>query len=297
MIVVLVLIFGLVALFAAAFVVLPLLRTPKGSAEAGKRRPWIAAAVGLGTMAAGLGAYAFLGRPQIALSSLTGPSTTDYPALIAELARRMPDRPGDIEGWALLGRGYLALGDPAQAEKALARAVEVSRAVQGFVPPSLLASYGEAMTETAGQVTREAEAVFRQALEMDPRDLVSRYYVGLALATRGDRAGALEIWQAVLADAPPETPWRGALIDQVAALRAEAGGAAPNPMAMVQQLADRLETNPNDLEGWLRLIRAYAVLGDKPKATAALARARDVFVGQAPAQAALAKAAEDNALN
>jgi hypothetical protein len=45
------------------------------------------------------------------------------------------------------------------------------------------------------------------------------------------------------------------------------------------------------------LIRAYAVLGDKPKALAALSRARTVFAEQAPAQAALAKVAADNALN
>jgi cytochrome c-type biogenesis protein CcmH len=119
----------------------------------------------------------------------------------------------------------------------------------------------------------------------------------LALASRGDKAGALQLWEGVLADAPPDTPWRGALVDQLASLKAESGGAAPNPMAMVAQLAQRLETNPNDLDGWLRLIRAYAVLGDKPKAVAALTRARTVFASQAPAQAALAKAAEDNALN
>ena len=297
MIVVLILIFSLVALFAAAFVVLPLWRVREADTETAKRRPWFALAGGLATMSLGLGAYAFLGQPQIALSDLTGPSRTDYKALISTLARRMPQRPGDVEGWALLGRGYLALGNPAQAEKAFARAVEASKAIQGAAPPELLANYGEAMSEAAGQVTKEAEAVFREVLDQDPANLVSRYYIGLALASRGDKTGALQLWEGVLAEAPPETPWRGALVDQVAALRAQSGGAAPNPMAMVQQLATRLESNPNDLDGWVRLIRAYTVLGDKPKAVAALTRARDVFANQAPAQAALAKAAAENALN
>jgi cytochrome c-type biogenesis protein CcmH len=297
MIFVLVLIFSLVALVAAAFVVLPLWRVREASTETAKRGPWIALAGGLATMSLGLGAYAFLGQPQIALSDLTGPSRTDYKALIATLARRMPQRPGDVEGWALLGRGYLALGNPPQAEKAFARAVEAAKAIQGSAPPELLANYGEAMSEAAGQVTKEAEAVFREVLDQDPTNLVSRYYIGLALASRGDKTGALQLWEGVLAEAPPDTPWRGALVDQVAALRAQSGGAAPNPMAMVQQLASRLETNPNDLDGWVRLIRAYSVLGDKPKAIAALTRARDVFANQAPAQAALAKAATDNSLN
>jgi cytochrome c-type biogenesis protein CcmH len=296
MIVVLILIFGLVALAAAAFVVLPVLRARAG-AEEEKRLPWIAIGGGLATMAAGLGIYAALGQPAIALSTLTGPSTTDYQSLITTLARRMPNRPGDVDGWALLGRGYMTLGNSVQAEKALARAVQAAKAENGAAPPQLLSSYGEAMAESAGQVTKEAEAVFREALSEDPRDLMSRYYVGLAMATRGEKEGALQLWEQVLADAPPDTPWRGALIDQVAALRAQSGGAAPNPMAMVQQLASRLETNPNDLEGWLRLIRAYSVLGDKPKATAALTKARDVFANQAPAQAALAKEAQELALN
>jgi cytochrome c-type biogenesis protein CcmH len=297
MIVVLVLIFGLVALAAASFVVLPLLRAPREDAGTPAGRPWFAVAAGFLTMALGLGAYALLGEPQLALSSLTGPSATDYRALIATLARRMPQRPGDVEGWALLGRGYLALNNPVQAEKAFAQAVNAAKTIQGQAPPELLSNYGEAMAEAAGQVTKEAEAVFREVLAEDPRDLVSRYYIGLALASRGDKASALTLWEAVLAEAPPDTPWRGALVDQVAALKAESGGAAPNPMAMVQQLADRLASNPNDLEGWLRLIRAYSVLGDKTKATAALTRARSVFADQAPAQAALAKAAQDNALN
>jgi cytochrome c-type biogenesis protein CcmH len=297
MIAVLILIFGLVALTAAAFVVLPVLRASKPAAGEDKRLSWMAIGGGLATMAVGLGVYAALGQPQIALSTLTGPSTTNYQSLIATLARRMPDRPGDVEGWALLGRGYMTLGNSNQAEKALARAVEAAKAVNGAAPPQLLSSYGEAMAESAGQVTKEAEAVFREALSEDPRDLMSRYYVGLAMATRGEKEGALQLWEQVLADAPPETPWRGALVDQVAALKAQSGGAAPNPMAMVAQLAARLETNPNDLDGWLRLIRAYSVLGDKPKATAALTKARDVFANQAQAQAALAKAAQDNALN
>src|SRR5882672_5679945 len=193
MIVVLVLIFSLVALGAAAFVVLPSLRATPEVGESKSRRPFVAAMAGLVTMALGLGAYAALGEPGIALSSLTGPSRTDYPALITMLARRMPDRPGDIEGWTLLGRGYLSLGNAAQAEKALSRAVAIAKETQGFAPPQLLSSYGEAMAEAEGQVTKEAEAVFSQALEEDPKDLMSRYYMGLALSNRGQKDAALQL--------------------------------------------------------------------------------------------------------
>src|SRR5258706_4297968 len=117
MIVLLVLIFSLVALGAAAFVVLPFLRASPEAGETKGRRPWMAAGAGLVTMALGLGTYAVLGQPAIALSTLTGPSQTDYPALITMLARRMPTRPGDIEGWTLLGRGYRSLRHPCPAEE------------------------------------------------------------------------------------------------------------------------------------------------------------------------------------
>jgi cytochrome c-type biogenesis protein CcmH len=42
---------------------------------------------------------------------------------------------------------------------------------------------------------------------------------------------------------------------------------------MVDGLAAKLEKNPNDVPGWLRLARAYRVLGDGEKSKAALARA------------------------
>ena len=46
--------------------------------------------------------------------------------------------------------------------------------------------------------------------------------------------------------------------------------------SMVDGLAMRLEEDPSDLEGWLRLIRAYSVLGDSEALAAAQGRARAV---------------------
>ena len=43
--------------------------------------------------------------------------------------------------------------------------------------------------------------------------------------------------------------------------------------SMVQRLADRLQDNPNDREGWLRLANAYTVLGETDKADEARAQA------------------------
>ena len=302
MIAFMVLVFVAVALAASAFVVLPLIRR---SREDEARRPLVAVGAGLGVAAVGLLFYIVLGTPQVALSSLRGPSANDYPELIASLSRQMRQRPDDIQGWTLLARGYMAVGNPPEAMKAFREAVNLTKERLGAVPPALLASYGEAVAQASNGVTKEAEDIFREVLEQDPSDLMARYYVGLAQSTRGDRAGALEMWEGVLADAPPDAEWRGALVNQVAMLRAQmvrgdgAGGAggAPNPVAMVAQLASRLEGNPNDLNGWLMLIRAYSVLGEKDKAAAALTKARTVFANETQAQDALAQAAKENALN
>jgi cytochrome c-type biogenesis protein CcmH len=43
---------------------------------------------------------------------------------------------------------------------------------------------------------------------------------------------------------------------------------------MVERLAGRLKQNGDDVEGWLRLVRAYMVLGDRDRARQALADAR-----------------------
>ena len=50
---------------------------------------------------------------------------------------------------------------------------------------------------------------------------------------------------------------------------------------------------PADLEGWQRLIRARAVLGEMDKAREAYASAQEQFKADARATAALAQAAKD----
>jgi cytochrome c-type biogenesis protein CcmH len=52
---------------------------------------------------------------------------------------------------------------------------------------------------------------------------------------------------------------------------------------MVDGLAERLKTNGADLDGWLRLVRAYRVLDDEGKAKGALADARRNFAADAEA--------------
>jgi len=139
-------------------------------------------------------------------------------------------------------------------------------------------------------VPPEAEAAFNAALAGNPKDGAARYYLGQVYASRNDSARALALWRSLLADTPPNAPWRAALVDRIAMLTAQGGG-GPDISVMVQSLAARLSLHPDDPEGWQRLIRSYAVLGARDKAVAALADARRALRNNPAALAQLAREA------
>jgi cytochrome c-type biogenesis protein CcmH len=276
------LLYAAIALAAIGFAVWPVLCRKDQPMRA---RALLAGAIVALMLAVSGGAYVTLGQPQLALRSLEGPQPSDLPSLVAALSVRMRERPDDVKGWRLLGSGYLTLNDPDDAAKAFAQAIALSNAAHK-PDAELYSAYGEALTQSATVVTEDAEKAFRAALAINPKDQAARYYLGQAYAMHGQNDRALAIWQSLLADAPANAPWRGELIDRVAALKA-ASGQAPDISAMVAGLAQRLKTNPGDSNGWQRLVHAYAVLGDKSKAADALAQARNALKTDSAALAAL----------
>ena len=83
--------------------------------------------------------------------------------------------------------------------------------------------------------------------------------------------------------------WRGsasgapALSDDAVAAAKEMNGTDRDAMirGMVERLAARLKQNGGDVDGWLRLVRAYMVMGDRDKARGALAEARQAVANDA----------------
>ena len=61
--------------------------------------------------------------------------------------------------------------------------------------------------------------------------------------------------------------------------------------SMVDGLASRLESAPNDVDGWSRLMRSRVVLGEKDVAESALRKALDVFKDDAAASNRIKSAA------
>jgi cytochrome c-type biogenesis protein CcmH len=49
---------------------------------------------------------------------------------------------------------------------------------------------------------------------------------------------------------------------------------------MVERLSERLHREGTDIEGWLRLVRSYMVLGERDKAQAAAGEARRALASE-----------------
>ena len=148
----------------------------------------------------------------------------------------------------------------------------------------------------SGLVGAEAHAAFEKAVKLDPNQAKARFYLGIAKYQDGDHDGAVERWKQLLADAPANAPWRPTVMAYIAqvegkevrppALDKETMESAQSMTeaerekmirGMVDRLAARLTEDGKDLNGWLRLIRARTVLGERDQAREELAMARSKF--------------------
>lgn len=236
--------------------------------------------------AAGL-IYLQLGAPWLAefdgsLANREQDAQRQFADMIGQLEQRMKEAPDDRRGWVLLARGYARLGRLAEAEAAQQRAIALS--LDDGEAAEIAAGYGQILVEVhQGVVSPDARAAFTQALERNPAQPQARYFVGLAKLQAADNQGALADWQALLADAPPDAPWRAGLEAQVKQVQAElAAPADPTERqamieSMVAGLAERLaesrESGGGTAEEWTQLGRSYRVLGRLPEARDAYAEA------------------------
>ncbi len=235
--------------------------------------------------------------------------------LVDRLEQRLAADPENLEGWLMLGRSAVSLGQYPRAVRAYEQAV--ARAPED---PQVLVDYAETVIFlNAGRVSNEAVQTLEKVRRLNAAQPKARYYMALGQAQSGYLKNAVQEWVDLLAISLPDAPWLAtvrAQIDAAAneaeidlktiqpsaeALRigadlrklASAQSTGPGPSAedveaagqmtaedrqqmirsMVQRLADRLQENPEDRPGWLKLANAYKVLGETEKADHALAQA------------------------
>ena len=236
------------------------------------------------------------------------PDVAEFTRLTEQLAERLEKNPDDPRGWSMLGRSYRLLERIPQSIAAFRRAVALAGGIES-APPQVLADLGEVLVIEDGKIGPEAHDLFTRAA-LDPAQMKARHYLASERAQAGDLRGALAAWRAIEAEAPADAPWLAPLREQINRVAVQLGidpaivapermrGVAeaiapgtPSPetmeaaaqmppedrerfiRSMVDRLAGRLAERPDDAEGWVRLGRAYGVLGDAERARTAFGRA------------------------
>ncbi len=245
--------------------------------------------VALPAIAAGF--YLTLGSPELPGQPFANRPATplqdqSVETLVARVEAHLEAKPDDGRGWEVVAPFYLRLGRFDDAVKARRNALQFNGA-----NADREADLGEALIYAGnGIVTAEAKGAFERALVHAPKHFKARYFLGVAAQQDGQGAAAARIFREMLADARPDSPW----VPMVRQALARVEGTAPGPSAedvataeqmspedratmvrgMVERLAERLKQDGSDVEGWLRLVRAYTVMGDRERALSAVADAR-----------------------
>lgn len=213
---------------------------------------------------------------------------------------------------------------------AMARAATAYRRAAELEPGNAenWSSLGEALQVATTDASPEARAAFERALAIDPDDPRARYFLAVQKDLQGQHEEAVEDWLALLGDTPAGAPWEADLRRTIAQVAQEhdidLAGRMPEPTAptgataaipgptreqmeaakgippgqqdemvrgMVDRLASRLEQNPRDADGWIRLMRSRMVLNQPDAAQAALRSGLAAFENDAATQARLRDAA------
>lgn len=258
--------------------------------------------------AIGLGLYLKTGNPDMPAAPLEARLEnpgSNIELLVAKVERHLADNPNDGSGWDVLAPIYVKMQRLGDAELAYRNAIRLQGA-----SPERMNGLGEVLLAgNDGIVTEEARAAFEQALQLDANDPRARFYLALALEQAGKKSEALDGFQALAKASPADAPWLPLVQQHIAA---NAGGApvaglpagtqpAPAPLGgptasdveaaaamtagdreamirgMVEGLDAKLKQDPNNFEGWMRLLRSYAMLREPEKAIAALKAALVTF--------------------
>jgi cytochrome c-type biogenesis protein CcmH len=255
-----------------------------------RRAVAVVALIALPVLAGGL--YLRLGSPgmpdePLASRAPTSVASASLGQLIEQVQAHLEKNPTDGRGWTVLAPVLVRLGQFDEAVQAYKNAIKY-----GGDTAAKRAGLGEAIAATAnGVITDDAKTEFERAVKLSADEPKARYFLGIAAEQDGHPEQAAAIWKAMLDKAPADAPWRAsveaalarvgaakmpALSDEQVAAASGMNAGDRNTMirGMVERLATRLKQDGSDVQGWLRLVRAYMVLGDHDKARNAGSDAR-----------------------
>lgn len=144
-------------------------------------------------------------------------AVTEMSALIDQLEIKLATDPENVEGWLMLGRSAVSVGQFSRAVKAYEQAVQ-----RKPNSPQILVDYAEAvMFLNEGRVSNDALVALERAHELNAANPKARYYIALGKAQSGDMNAALQEWVDLLAISLPDAPWFQTVRSQIANAAAE----------------------------------------------------------------------------
>ncbi|NKM69016.1 c-type cytochrome biogenesis protein CcmI [Rhizobium laguerreae] len=248
----------------------------------------------------GLCLYLTTGRPDLPSqpleARLENPGN-DVAVLIAKAERHLAEKPDDGKGWDVLAPIYFRTMRVNDAQVAYRNAIRLL----GPSPVRLDGLAETLMAVSDGVVTDEARQVLEQSLTLEPNNPRARFYIALSMEQAGRPNEARQAFETLAKQSPADAPWLPLVNEHIAmngGAKARVDPAAPgNPTqqdvaaaetmsagdrqqmirGMVESLDAKLSEEPNNFEGWVRLVRSYAVLNDKDRAAGALKRGLAAF--------------------
>jgi cytochrome c-type biogenesis protein CcmH len=222
--------------------------------------------------------------------------------LVKKLRERLDQNPNQLKGWVLLGKSLVNLNRFSDASKAFKQALRIApnkAEIASFAAETSFMAQG-------GEFNQEVRYFFKLAQKINPREHKALYYLGLDAFMEKKYSTAIQYWVDLISISPVGAPWLDSVRDRlivaskagklkissfasrVKSQRLNDNQQSPEPSptqediknandmsekerkffirSMVDRLAERLKSEPNDLNGWRRLARAYRVLGEKQNA-------------------------------
>ena len=143
--------------------------------------------------------------------------------MVAEFAAKMEKDPDNLKGWAMLARSYRILGQTEDAAKAYGRAGAYLDS-----DPELLAEYADTLATIAnGNFSGKPLQLINQALKIDPNNFLALWLSGTASYTSGNYKAAVQTWEKLAKQLPPNTDEARAIQGSIAEARTKGGLSAP----------------------------------------------------------------------